>query len=225
MEPTCHFCGLTTKFRCLRLNDAKECTDYREVPLLADKPKPRLIGLYSPVMQSGKSTVASWLVRQHGFERVAFASTLKDMARVFLSVYAQHPADVDRMLDGDLKEQEVPGLGHSPRWVMQTLGTEWGRRSLHPEVWVNVAMAKAKKLMAEGKSVVIDDVRFPNEYRAVAELGSTWMIMRRGSQTDTPKHPSEGQLDWVGYDYVIFNNDSKSDLYRYIEEGLRLTHR
>lgn len=183
--------------------------------------KPRLIALYSPVMQSGKSTVAEYLVKQHGFTRVAFADSLKSMARVFLSSYAASNDELDRMMSGDLKETEVPGLGFSPRHVMQTLGTEWGRNSLHADVWVDSAINLAKLQMeVSGKSVVIDDLRFPNEYRAVREIGEAWMVFRSDAAKPTTKHPSEGQLDYVEFNRVIFNNGSLSDLYRYVMEGV-----
>ena len=116
----------------------------------------------------------------------------------------------------------IPALGHSPRWVLQTLGTEWGRNALHRDVWVDAAIAKAKKLMAAGKSVVIDDMRFPNERAAVWRNGSVWMVLRRDARAPATAHPSEGLLTDSKFDHVIFNNGSKTDLYRYVEEGLVL---
>lgn len=44
-----------------------------------------LIGLCSPAMGSGKSTVADYLVRHHGFSRVALATPLKMMTTALLS--------------------------------------------------------------------------------------------------------------------------------------------
>jgi hypothetical protein len=180
--------------------------------------KPRLIALYSPVMQSGKSTVADYLVSKHGFKRVAFADTLKQMARVFLSKYTTSNDELDRMLTGDLKEVVIPALGYSPRHVMQTLGTEWGRNALYADVWVDSALQVAKiQMEVLGHSVVIDDMRFPNEHEAVKRIGSAWMVIRPDAPKNETKHPSEGLLDYAEFDRVLINGGTIEELYRQID--------
>lgn len=173
---------------------------------------PKLIALYSPTMQSGKSTVAEHLVLKHGFKRVTFADSLKQMARVFLEPYADSEDDLDRMMSGDLKETVIPALGRSPRYVMQTLGTEWGRDCIGADTWVNIAMAKVKSRMAQGHSVVIDDMRFANELRAVHTVGQSWIIIRPDAPVMGTKHPSEGQLDYLFHDKVLLNIGTRKDL-------------
>ena len=65
---------------------------------------PRLIALYAPAPQSGKSTVAEHLEARHGFETVKFAGPLKDMIRCLLFDHCgiSH-AMTERYVDGDLK--------------------------------------------------------------------------------------------------------------------------
>ena len=79
---------------------------------------PELIGLVGAA-HCGKTTVAILLSREHRYVRLRFADTIKDMLRVLgLS---------DEQLDGNLKEVPTDLLyGKTPRWAMQSLGTEWG---------------------------------------------------------------------------------------------------
>src|SRR6516164_9279263 len=90
---------------------------------------PRAVVGFAGRMHSGKTTAALELIR-YGFVRVRFAGPLKSM----LHALGLTPAE----LDGDLKEQPCALLGGvTPRHAQQTLGTEWGRACITPEVWVN----------------------------------------------------------------------------------------
>jgi hypothetical protein len=42
---------------------------------------------------------------------------------------------------------------------MVTLGTEWGRDAVHPDLWVRLWAASGPRT----SRVVVEDVRFPNE--------------------------------------------------------------
>lgn len=101
---------------------------------------------------AGKSTAAAYLARTYGFERVRFAGPLKAM----LAALGCSPDEID----GSAKELPCDLLGgRTPRQAMQTLGTEWGRHLVTPDLWTR-AWIRA----AEGKSLVVaDDVRFANE--------------------------------------------------------------
>lgn len=111
---------------------------------------------------SGKSTAARYLVRNYGFERIRFAGPLKDMMRALgLS---------EEEVDGGLKEQPCELLGgKTPRFAMQTLGTEWGRELIAPDLWTQAWIKQAER----HPFVVCDDVRFPNEQKLIRELGGT----------------------------------------------------
>jgi hypothetical protein len=77
-----------------------------------------LIGLHGKA-HAGKDTVGQMLVG-YGLDRVAFADPIKRMLIEGLGLTAEH-------FDSPLKEEPIPWLGKSPRQLMQTLGTEWGR--------------------------------------------------------------------------------------------------
>lgn len=97
-----------------------------------------------------------------------------------------------------LKTAQQEG-GLTPRKMLQTLGTEWGRRE-NPNMWIDRAIWTAKQILYHGAEysrtrglmlygpapefVVISDGRFRNEILKVRELGAqVWKI--RSSSTPT----------------------------------------
>jgi hypothetical protein len=145
----------------------------------------RTVLAFTGLAGSGKSTAAAHLVNAHGFARVRFAGPLKDMMRAL--------GLTEDEIEGHLKEQPCALLGgKTPRFAMQTIGTEWGRDTLGPDLWIRAWQAAVDKLPA-GQSVVVDDCRFPNEAAAVrANGGALVRLDRRGAGT-TSQHSSEGQ--------------------------------
>lgn len=133
---------------------------------------PRLIAFCSPAMGSGKSTAAQHLVEQHRFVRLAFATPLKAMASALLLNAGLPDEEVYDRVQGSRKEEIIPVLGISSRRLQQLLGTEFGRKMIHEDIWVNLTLANARSYLDRGISVVIDDMRFPNEYHAVIAAGS-----------------------------------------------------
>ena len=103
----------------------------------------------------------------------------------------------------------VPEVGCSVRRILQTLGTEWGREQITDDVWVRCWEAQASR----HDRVIVDDVRFLNEAQAVkAKGGQMWKVVRTNAVHDG-LHASEGGLDdWDGFDAVIQNDGSLSDL-------------
>lgn len=181
----------------------------------------KIIGLYSPAAQSGKSTIASFL-NEKGYRTIKFAGILKDMIRTMLHGAGVPLEVVERMVEGDLKEQPIKfpnGRSVTPRVLMQTLGTEWGR-GINPDLWADLTISKASK--AAGK-VIIDDMRFPNEFEAVkAAGGTTILVIRPGVERPANCHPSEGQLDNREFDYVVRNDGDIASLHRQVRNLLSL---
>lgn len=163
------------------------------------KPKPKglLIGLTGKA-GAGKDTTADIIEEQLGKEnvfRISFAQPIRDMLK------AAFPFLTDEHFYGKLKEEVIPSLGKSPRQLMQTLGTEWGRQCVKDSLWVDTALEKAKAAQAEGKHVVITDVRFENEAIALwGENGYVVKIVRPSHKATvgvTSTHPSEGGIDVI----------------------------
>ena len=166
---------------------------------------PRLIGLYSPAPGCGKTTAADLLIEH---ERVAFAAPLKRAVCNMLHELGL-PDFTYAYVD---KEAIIPKIGVSARHMMQTLGTEWGRACIHPDFWVMIARAETQRIMADDRSVVIDDVRFPNEAAMIRDLGGElWRIDRPGVSYDG-SHESEGGLEDITPDRVLINDGTITQL-------------
>lgn len=186
--------------------------------------RPVVIGLYSSVMQSGKSTVAQYLVENHGFVVVKFAGILKGMCRHFLGMIGVDPRTVERMIEGDLKEVPVPGFEFTPRHLMITLGSDWGRQAVEDGLWIKLALAQVQCATDAGQSVVVDDMRFPNEHAALKAVGASLVrITRPGVQSTVSA--SEGLLDAYTFDHELINSGSLHDLLVRAENAFgRLTY-
>lgn len=155
---------------------------------------------------SGKTTLAKQIeAASRGLVvRLAFADPFKNILSAVLIEMGIDNADARyRMLRGDLKDLPVPGYPFSPRHMMQTLGTEWGRKCLHPNIWVDLTMARARRLLATGYGVIIDDVRFEAEGAAIRELGGKVIHINNPRVGRTSDHLSE---DLPTVDEVLTND-------------------
>ena len=180
---------------------------------------PRVIGLYSPAPQSGKTAVA-YELQQHGYISVSFAGPLKRMLSVFLNSAGYGHDMIESMLF-EHKEEKIPEFGVTPRHLMQTIGTEWGRECIGPDVWVDVWKSSVMKWLDGGLNVVVDDMRFPNEWDAVRDLGGEcWYITRPRTAKPESEHASEGALDSHGFDMRLINDGTLPDLYNQVINAL-----
>ncbi len=154
----------------------------------------------------GKSTAAEYLEHKHGFTRHRMAGPLKNMMRcIGLS---------DDHIEGNLKEVPCDLLGgQTPRLAMQTIGTEWGRDTICENIWVNAWNAT----MPAG-DVVCEDVRFPNEAKAIKRAGGVVVRILRGEGDEAVLHPSE--VMEFSADHTISNCGSIDDLLYGIEAVL-----
>jgi hypothetical protein len=179
---------------------------------------------------SGKDTIADYLCNIYGFKRDSFAATLKDaVAAVF---------GWDReLLEGRTTESRqwretvdpwwatrlaMPNL--TPRLVLQLWGTEVARQAFHDDTWIASLECKLAKAHND---IVITDVRFPNEIKAVKDAGGIVIRVIRGPEPEWYElavaanqqvypamvmmqekgiHPSEWA--WIGteFDAVLDNN-------------------
>lgn len=160
---------------------------------------------------AGKDTVRQFLANDHGFTGLAVADPLRDMVMALLDhVYANHYAT-----RRDLKEVDVPVIGASYRKLAQTLGTEWGRQTIRPSLWIDIAMHKVRLMWARGeRRIVISDVRFPDEAEAIRSMGGVVWVVTRQDAAPVREHVSEYMArtaeSWA--DAVIRNNGTLEQL-------------
>lgn len=184
---------------------------------------PRVIGLYSPVPQQGKSTIAKYLKKTHGYQVVSFATPLKRMATQFLHAMGYSPFEIDHFFS-EGKSTRIDVIGVDTRHILQTLGTEWGRNCIHPDVWVTAWKRQVDSFLAMGIPVVCDDIRYVNEYRALRHLpDNVFWRTTRASFYDKIEHPSEGFAEGnsnVLIDAEIHNFHSLDNLYKQVDQLL-----
>lgn len=176
----------------------------------------KLIGILGAA-KSGKSTTAQYLVKDYGYHSKPLAGPLKSMlAALGLSGI---------QLYGNQKEVPCDRLcGKTPRYAMQTLGTEW-RNMLGEALWTNI-MEDSIKTVGEFDSdicIVIDDVRFEHEVEMIKRLGGeTWCIRRAEVEppTDLSQHPSELLWRHINADVTFINEATIADLHKLIDKNM-----
>lgn len=153
-----------------------------------------LIGLTGPA-GAGKDTVARFMCQRFGFVSASFAAAPRAMLEALLSHVG---ADHAYLFEPTLKEQKIPGIGASYRQLMQTLGTEWGREQIDPEIWVRAlqcSLGLLKDAFAPVHDrIVITDVRMPNEAEMVEGAGGLLVAITRPQAAAVRPHSSESHI-------------------------------
>lgn len=165
-----------------------------------------IVGLYSNVPQSGKSTVAR-VFQNAGYKKLSFATPVKQSLKVVLE--ALGVVDPDAYLCGKKKDIVIPELGVTNGYFMSSYATTYMRDMIDEDIWLDAL----KRYVVPGLNYVIDDLRFYNEYQwLVGTGGVTIKINRTGAIKQGRVASSEGQLSRVDFDYVLDNNGSMADL-------------
>jgi hypothetical protein len=194
----------------------------------------RVIGL-SGFAQSGKTTAAKYIEEKYGFERRHIAEPLRAMLATLMRANNIPDDMIDRYLVGDLKDGIViPEFRQTSRRLQITLGTEWGRECVNPNLWVDTW----HRGIGPGQKAMNDSVRFPNEERAIQDDdGITIMISRKGTGPGAFKWGAAGRwlykltgLMWGVHDsertdrlnptVTIDNDGTLEELYAAIDEAM-----
>ena len=169
------------------------------------EPKRQVIG-FTGLKGSGKDTAAAGL---GDYANVKMAGALKEMIRAFMRYIRIGEGEIERCIEGDLKEVPRPYWGgRTTRYVMQHLGTDFGRNMVWDGIWVN-----AFKLCASGYDrVACTDVRFPNEVTAIHELGGKVIGIIRPGQDNRDAHASEAEIANLDVDMIVLNDGTVRQL-------------
>ena len=187
---------------------------------------------------SGKDTLADWLVKEYGFVKIGLADPLKRFcaeAFDFSDEALWGPSELREIPDeryptGKTDEETGKSIYLTPRRALQQLGTEWGR-NCYENVWIDKAIRDARRVTDIGmgyhqtiglrsvgrlqrRSVVIPDVRFINEMRALKKAGAAVVRVKRGEPT-VESHQSESEQLLINdseFDHVFENDGTINDL-------------
>lgn len=110
--------------------------------------------------------------------------------------------------------QLIPGEPRStPRNVLKTLGDEWGRQMISPDIWCS-RMQKAYETMPDGYVMIVPDVRYQNELGYVITQGGlpVWVDASRRVPSDSDDHASENSVSAEDFNYVVPNGGGVESL-------------
>lgn len=160
---------------------------------------------------SGKDAAASILVKQHGFERVAFADALKiDAAqRSGLPLHTFHSAEKDEPL---LSPCPVYPDAKTPRDILLQLALHM--RATNPDIYADSIICHIVE-SAKEQQFVVSDWRYRREATRIQEMLPMARILRvRILRTgiDQSSDPSEHDLDDEHMDIIIENNKGLREL-------------
>ena len=134
-------------------------------------------------MASGKTTICDHLIANYGYTQIKLARPIYDVVnnidkytpiilyKKFLEPYIIPALTEDKIiifLNGITHIKTIPNEKPKPRKRLQQFGTECGRQQIRDTVWIDILLEKIKR---DNKKhlFVIDDVRFPNELKAMRQ--------------------------------------------------------
>ncbi|MBP5455573.1 MAG: hypothetical protein J6Y37_03675 [Paludibacteraceae bacterium] len=178
--------------------------------------------------RAGKTFLATHLVDKHGFHKLSMADNLKCLCANLLqcsvdelnsmkddgttfSITADErwisiiSDDTDipiHTLNGELLGMEF----NSVRQILQVMGTDIIRK-YKPTWHVDKTMDTLDTWVSWGWDVVVDDVRFIDEMKALKERGADVFFIVRTYFSDISNHESETSLRWQDFDddHVLLN--------------------
>lgn len=168
-----------------------------------------MIGLVGSA-RSGKSSVGRILCEDHGYTCMPFANAIR---RGLLTSFPF----LKREYLYENKDQGIPELDYvTGRVLLQTMGHEWGRSSIHPDIWIKALESEMNIMRIDSRRVVIDDVRYRNEIQYIKDQGGVIIGIRRPMKKsiypEWMDHASENSLDEDLVDEWIINSSDLDDL-------------
>jgi hypothetical protein len=179
-----------------------------------------LVGLCG-LKNSGKDTVGAYLVKNHGFERRAFADKLKESAAALFDI---EPWQLDEWKNDpgftvqirQLRTTKTPKQSHMTiREMLQRYGTEAHRDIFGEDFWLDATLPVQG--FYAGRAIVVTDCRFENELERITLLGGHTVYVDRPAPLEENPHRSESVLL---ADYTLVNDGTIEELYQRVEKML-----
>lgn len=154
----------------------------------------KIIGLTGQ-KRAGKDSVASFIENACSYPwraavlRDSFAAPIRQSVAMMLGWSMKELEDH--------KDEPLARLdGVTPRHMMQTLGTEWGRNLILPDLWIRLLEGRMEEAIKDGgyQVAVITDVRFENETKMIKSFGGLIVRVTRPGLPPPDAHSSETPL-------------------------------
>jgi hypothetical protein len=159
---------------------------------------------------SGKDSAAAFAPYVKNYK---FADPLKAMLGTYLKFHGYQTDDIWEVLEGSLKTSQYvePFMGKTPRQVMQTLGTEWGRELVHNDIWL-YTMEQRLASTKPAEIITVTDVRFINEAQLIYRMGGKLIRITREGTGEGDLHPSEAEMKFIVPTITIANDGTIKEL-------------
>lgn len=192
-------------------------------------------------LRSGKGEVAKRLVTKHNYVAMGMSDPLNAallaLNPIIMASTDNLPSHIEgawgtkniemvRYVDMHEKLGYVEAKKHPEvRRLLQALGTEVGRDMIGENTWTDIATRTIHEHWAQGRNVVIDGIRFPNELQMVKNLhGALVWVDRsaelRGVTEDLASHASEKSVGPDDFDYILKNDNTLRELGYRVEDIL-----
>lgn len=108
----------------------------------------------------------------------------------------------------------------SGRELLQKVGTEFFRHRIRDTFWVDLMQQSI--LENAGCTIVVDDTRFPDEFRLLKSMGFVMLNIINPEENIKDSHISENSLNGVSFDLTFINDKSlgKENIINFVENNL-----
>jgi len=159
----------------------------------------RIILGFSAKKQGGKTTAVGDLTRKlealgKTVAPVSFADALKRVVNYYF--IAPTIGKTIESFDDDAVKNTIHPCGKTYRQLLQIVGTDFFR-AIWPDVWVENWKYEVKTMYPYYDYILVPDVRFPNEVKAIQDLGGKVIRFTRAPFADQDQHESETALDEI----------------------------
>lgn len=170
----------------------------------------KVIGLTGP-KTVGKTTIANAI--SDNVDKLVYILSFATPLRAMLSSIGVEDLN---LYSPQFKEEKIEGLGKSARELLQTLGTDWGRKMVHPNIWLWAMSNSLEQARLDSVDlIVIDDCRFNNEADWIREIGGSVILLEReGHEYGVDAHATEKPIAKSKIDLVC----DASDIYKCSEK-------
>lgn len=119
-----------------------------------------------------------------------------------------------------LKEAGLVVDSISGRELLQKVGTEFFRQRIRDTFWVDLMQQSI--IDNEGCTIVVDDTRFPDEFRLLKSMGFVMLNIVNPEEAVKDNHISENSLNEVSFDLTFINDKSlgKENIVNFVENNL-----
>lgn len=137
-----------------------------------------------------------WVSYRHIYRPKRLYNTPEDAIEAYKDFRWHLGYDYPSIEASDIERVEI-----TPRFLMQSLGTDWGRTLINPNMWVNSTLSN----LDENTTYIVTDVRFQNEMQGIADREGFNIRIK------LPKEPFYEYNEEDKY-HVLFDRKDKSGI-------------